>query len=71
MSRKLRTQEGRCTYAKRKHIVGPVFGQIKQIRGFRQFSLRGHEICQQEWDLIGLTHNNLKLFSSSRTPPPA
>jgi len=71
MSRKLRTKKGRCTYSKRKHIVEPVFGQIKQIRGFRQFSMRGHEICQQEWDLIGLTHNILKLFRSSWTPAPA
>lgn len=71
MSRKLRTKPGRCTYSKRKHIVEPVFGQIKQFRGFRQFSMRGHDNCQQEWDLIGLTHNILKLFRSRWTPAPA
>lgn len=71
MSRKLRTKRGRCTYSKRKHIVEPVFGQIKQFRGFRQFSLRGHEKCQAEWDLVCLTHNLLKLFRSSWSPAAA
>ena len=41
MAHKLRTKEGRACYAKRKQIVEPVFGQIKQGRGFRQFLLRG------------------------------
>ncbi len=68
MSRKLRTQCGRQTYAKRKHIVEPVFGQIKQARGFRQFSLRGLAKCQGEWDFICLTHNILKLFRSGLVP---
>jgi transposase len=68
MSRKLRTKRGRSTYAKRKHIVEPVFGQIKQVRGFRQFSLRGLVKCQYEWDLVCLTHNLLKLFRSGWKP---
>jgi len=41
MARKLRTKKGRETYAKRQEIVEPVFGQIKEVRGFRRFSLRG------------------------------
>lgn len=41
MTRKLRTAAGRECYAKRKHIVEPVFGQMKHVRGFRQFLLRG------------------------------
>lgn len=64
MSRKLRTKKGRETYSKRKHIVEPVFGQIKEGRGFRRFLLRGLENVSAEWDLICLTHNLLKLFRS-------
>jgi transposase len=64
MARKLRTQKGRATYSKRKQIVEPVFGQIKEPRGFRRFSLRGLVNVSCEWDLIGLTHNLLKLFGS-------
>lgn len=71
MSRKLHTKRGRCTYSKRKHIVEPVFGQIKQFRGFRQFSMRGQEKCQAEWDLVCLTHNLLKLFRNNWSPASA
>jgi len=68
MARKLRTVKGRCTYSKRKKIVEPVFGQIKEVRGFRRFSLRGIDKVDPEWDLICLTHNLLKLFRSSWRP---
>jgi len=61
MKRKLQTQVGRRIYAMRKAIVEPVFGQIKQVRGFRQFLLRGIERVQLEWALVCLTHNILKL----------
>jgi transposase len=61
MKRKLHTQVGRRIYAMRKAIVEPVFGQIKQVRGFRQFLLRGLEKVQLEWALVCLTHNILKL----------
>ena len=66
MTRKLRTKKGRETYSKRKQIVEPVFGQIKETRGFRRFLLRGLENVSAEWDLICLTHNLLKLFRSGR-----
>ena len=68
MTRKLRTKRGRETYSKRKQIVEPVFGQIKETRGFRRFLLRGLENVSAEWDLICLTHNLLKLFRSGRMP---
>lgn len=71
MSRKLRTIKGRCTYSKRKQVVEPVFGQIKQARGFRQFLFRGLEKVGAEWDLICLTHNLLKLFRSGFRPATA
>lgn len=64
MARKLRTIKGRCTYSKRKQIAEPVFGQIKEVRGFRRFSFRGFHNCRAEWDLVCLTHNLLKLFRS-------
>jgi len=66
MARKLRTKQGRETYAKRKGMIEPIFGQIKQVRGFRQFLLRGLEKMRGEWRLICLTHNLRKLFGSGR-----
>lgn len=64
MARKLRTVKGRATYSKRKQIVEPVFGQIKEARGFRRFLLRGLANVTCEWDIVCLTHNLLKLFRS-------
>jgi transposase len=60
MERKLETKVGAAVYATRKCIVEPVFGQIKQARGFRQFLLRGLEKVRGEWALICMTHNILK-----------
>lgn len=60
MKRKLQTQVGAAVYAARKFVVEPVFGQIKQARGFRQFLLRGLEKVRGEWALICLTDNLLK-----------
>ena len=62
MARKLRTKPGRAEYSRRKAIVEPAFGQIKQGRGFRQFLLRSLAKMQAEWKLVCLTHNLLKLF---------
>src|SRR5216684_7609560 len=61
MKRKLQTRAGRAIYATRKSIVEPVFGQIKQARGFRKFLLRGLVKVRGEWALVCLTHNILKL----------
>lgn len=62
MERKLRTKRGRWIYGKRKMIVEPVFGQIKECRGFRRFSLRSQAKVAGEWDLVAMCHNLLKLF---------
>lgn len=62
MRRKLKTKVGKAVYAARKAIVEPVFGQIKQARGFRQFLLRGIEKVRGEWSLVCLTHNLLKMY---------
>jgi transposase len=62
MKRKLQTKVGQAVYAARKCVVEPVFGQIKQARGFRQFLLRGLKKVQGEWALICMTHNLLKIY---------
>jgi transposase len=61
MRRKLQTQVGAAIYSRRKTVVEPVFGQIKEVRGFRRFLLRGLGKVQGEWAMICLTHNILKL----------
>jgi len=62
MAAKVRTPAGRALYARRKVIVEPVFGQIKEARGFRRFLLRGLDNIRGEWRLVCLTHNLLKLW---------
>lgn len=57
MKRKLMTKEGREKYRKRKHIVEPVFGWLKNVLGFRQVSLRGEANVRGEWNLICLSLN--------------
>jgi hypothetical protein len=64
MKQKLASEAGRDVYRMRKAIVEPVFGQIKEWRGFRRFSLRGLDKVRGEWKLVCLTHNLLKLFRS-------
>jgi transposase len=64
MRRKLRTKHGKKRYGLRKELPEPVFGQIKQVRGFRQFLLRGKEKVRAEWRLICAGHNVLKLFGA-------
>ena len=62
MAATVQTPEGRALYARRKVIVEPVFGQIKEARGFRRFLLRGLDNIRGEWRLVCLTHNLLKLW---------
>lgn len=64
MRRKLKTKQGRQRYGLRKELSEPVFGQIKQARGFRQFLLRGKQKVGGEWQLICIGHNLLKLFGA-------
>jgi Transposase DDE domain len=68
MTAKVRTAEGRALYARRKVIVEPVFGQIKEARGFRQFLLRGLAKIRGEWRLVCVTHNLLKLWRYKYAP---
>jgi transposase len=62
MAVKVRTPAGKALYARRKVIVEPVFGQIKEARGFRRFLLRGLAHIRGEWRLVCLTHNLLKIW---------
>jgi transposase len=64
MAAKVQTPEGKALYARRKVIVEPVFGQIKEGRGFRRFLLRGLDNIRGEWRLVCLTHNVLKIWRS-------
>ncbi len=66
MARKLSTKAGHAHYARRKAIVEPVFGQIKEAGGFRRFSLRGLGSATGEWQLVCAVHNIGKLFRSGR-----
>jgi hypothetical protein len=68
MRYKLSGVEGRALYKQRKAIVEPVFGQIKEVRGFRRLLLRGLTAARAEFNLIALTHNVLKLFRAQARP---
>ena len=61
MTTRLRRAGHRSRYRLRKQVVEPVFGQIKQARGFRQFLLRGIEKVKAEWAMICTAHNLQKL----------
>ena len=65
MSHRLKTKAGRAMYALRKQTVEPVFGIIKSVLGFRQFSLRGLDKVRGEWSLVCLAWN-LKRMAALR-----
>jgi hypothetical protein len=62
MHQKLKSAEGKGIYKKRKQTVEPVFGIIKEILGFRRFSLRGEAETDAEWSLICSAYNLKRLF---------
>jgi|SRR5918994_96890 transposase len=61
MRERLFSPEGKDKYKLRKQTVEPVIGQIKAVRGFRQFLRRGSQAVQAEWALVCTAHNLLKL----------
>ena len=65
MRQKLKRAGYRSRYRLRKQIVEPVFGQIKQARGFRQFLLRGIEKVRAEWAMLCMAHNLTKLAKAA------
>jgi hypothetical protein len=62
MTAKVRSPAGQALDSRRKVIVEPVCGQIKEARGFRRFLLRGLAQVRGEWRLVCLGHNLLKLW---------
>ena len=65
MMHRLATPEGKRDYALRKHTPEPVFGIIKSVMGFRQFSLRGLDKVKGEWSLVTLAWNMKRMFALS------
>jgi len=63
MAYKLKTEIGKAIYAARKSTVEPVIGIIKEVLGFRQFSLRGEAAAAGEWCLVCLAFNLKRLHS--------
>ena len=61
----LNSKDGKEIYKKRKQTVEPVFGIIKEILGFRRFSLRGEEKTDGEWSLVCLAYNLKRFFKLS------
>jgi transposase len=70
MREKIRAGGHDTPYRLRKQLPEPVFGQIKQARGFRQFLMRGLDKVANEWGLVCLAHNMLKL-AQGRSPSAA
>jgi Transposase DDE domain/Transposase domain (DUF772) len=70
MATRLKRGARRSRYRLRKQVVDPVFGQIKQARGFRQFLLRGLAKVKAEWAILCAVHNLLKLADARRSAPP-
>ncbi len=64
MREKLSKDENKKLYRRRKAIIEPVFGQIKGVRHFRQFTFRGLLEAELEWNLVCMTHNMMKIYRS-------
>jgi Transposase DDE domain len=67
MTARLKSEDGKACYGKRKETIEPVFGQIKDGRGARRFLRRGLRACAAEWKLLCGTHNLLKLWRHTLT----
>ncbi|MGH8864230.1 MAG: transposase, partial [Burkholderiales bacterium] len=65
MAHRLKTPEGRALYALRKQTPEPVFGIIKSVMGFRQFSMRGLDKVRGEWSLVTMAWNLKRMFALS------
>ena len=62
MREKLDSDQGKAIYSRRKHIVEPVFGQIKSVMGFTSFLLRGLKKVKGEFNLVAIAHNLRKIW---------
>ena len=63
MAHRLKTPEGRALYALPKQTPEPVFGIIKSVLGFRQFSMRGLDKARGEWSLVTSAWNIKRMFA--------
>jgi transposase len=63
MAHRLRTAQGKALYGLRKQTPEPVFGIIKSVMGFRQFSLRGLDKVRSEWSLVTMAWNIKRMFA--------
>lgn len=61
MADRLKSDEGRARYRRRKAIVEPVIGWIKEVLGFRRFSVRGEANVRGEWNVVCLAVNLKRL----------
>jgi transposase len=62
MAHRLKTASGKALYKLRKQTVEPVFGIIKEVLGFRRFSLRGRAKVALEWTLVCVSYNLKRLW---------
>lgn len=62
MREKVRSEEGRKIYQKRKQSAKPVFGIIKSVLGFDQFLCRGFDAVNAEWNLVCTAYNLKRLW---------
>jgi len=68
MAHRLKTALGQALYRLRKQTVEPVFGIIKEVMGFRRFTLRGRAKVSLEWTLVCLSYNLRRLFTLRNQP---
>jgi hypothetical protein len=65
MAHRLRTAQGKALYGLRKQTPEPVFGIIKSVMGFRQFSLCGLDKVRGQWSLVTMAGNIKRMFALS------
>ncbi len=70
MVKRLKEKRGKRQYRRRKGMVEPAFGWVKQVLGFRQFSLRGLRKVQGEWSLVTLALNLRRMASMEPSAVP-
>jgi transposase len=63
---RMRSLAARADYKRRKAVVEPIFGILKQQRNFRQFRCRGLETVSAEWTLATTAFNLTRLFTCSQ-----
>jgi len=69
MRTKVQSDAGKEVYRQRKAIVEPIWGQMKECQGFRQFHLRGEDKVEGEFTLLAISHNLRKLHSAKHPKP--